>query len=80
MEEIDPYFSDFFMKKETSYIYQDPDTNRYTEMECTNYVDVSHKYSYRPFVPGWGRTEPSSDNIDITEDDEVEDLIKSVKN
>ena len=45
-------------------------------MECTNYMDVSDSFRYTPFVKGWGLKQSKIDELDITIDSEIDDMIK----
>lgn len=46
-------------------------------MECTNYMDISHTFSYTPHVKGWGIKEPKTNELDISEYSDIDDMIIS---
>ena len=65
--EVDPYFSELFKTYKTQRILLDGDN--YKQLECTNFVDISHTVEYRqnelfkhrnlekiPAQNGWGYT------------------------
>ena len=74
----DPHFKHLFKEVTSNHLVLDQETGSYTQIHCTNFIDVSDTLLASEVPKGWGTPQVSSQTYSMIDDHSIDSMIEDV--